>query len=116
MKIERFVYGMFNGKIYLLKTDGVDKILSYKNFYYLKNLTEMDNNKYLWLPTEQVVAVPHVTKVEDGDGRTWVQNQTLLIKIHDYLQLTNPHLTLAQFFLPLSDELPESFNPIIVNV
>ena len=107
---------MFNGKIRLLKTEGVDNIISRKNFYYLKNLTETDNNKYLWLPTEQVVAVPQIRRVEDKDGRTWVQNQTLLIKIHDYLQLTIPHLTLAQFFLPLSDELPESFNPIIVNV
>lgn len=114
--MERFVYGMFNGKIYLLKTEGVDNILSNKNFHYLKNLTEEDNNKYLWLPTEQLVAVPHITTVEDQDGRTWVQNQTLLIKIHDYLQLTNPHLLLSKFFLSLTNELPENFDPIIVNL
>jgi hypothetical protein len=81
VKVERFLYGMFNGKIYLLKTEGVNNLLSDKNFQFLRNLREEDSDKYLWLPTEQIVALPHIVKVEDDNGRSWVQNQTLLIKI-----------------------------------
>lgn len=114
MKIQRFLYGMFDGKICLLKTDGVNKILSDKNFQYLRNLQPEDSDKYLWLPTEQVVALPHIETVSDKDGRTWVQNQTLLIPIHDYIQLTNPIQALSKFFLPILDQPPESLEPLKV--
>jgi len=114
VKIERFFYGMVNGKIYLLKTDGVNNLLSDKNFQFLRNLRLQHSDKYLWLPTEQIIALPHITNVEDDDGRIWVQNQTLLIKIHDYLQLTNPHKFFSKFFLPPLNELPKKLEPIKV--
>jgi hypothetical protein len=115
MKIERFLCGMFgDGKIYLLKTDGLNDVLTDKNFQYLRNLTLEYSDKYLWLPTEQVVALPHIENVEDDNGRTWVQNQTLLIPIHDYLQLTNPHQLLSKYFLPLLKEPPESLESLKV--
>ena len=114
MKVERFLYGMFDGKICLLKTDGVNKLLSDKNFQWLRNLRVEDSDKYLWLPTEQVVALPHIEKVSDENGRDWVQNQTLLIPIHDYIQCTNPYKLLSKFFLPILDELPGELEPIQV--
>lgn len=115
MRIQRFLYGMFDGKICLLKTDGVNNILSDTNFQKLRKLTPEDSDKYLWLPTEQVVALPHIETVEDDDGRTWVQNQTLLIPIHDYIQLTNPIQLLSKFFLPVLAEVPKSLEPLEVS-
>ena len=87
-------------------------MLSEKNFQYLRNLKEEDCDKYLWLPTEQIIALPHIITVTDDNGRTWVQNQTLLIKIHDYLQLTDPYKLFSKFFLPSLGDLPENFEPI----
>ena len=105
---------MFNGKIHLLKTNGVNDLLSDKNFQFLRNLSEENSDKYLWLPTEQIIALPHIITVADDNGRMWVQNQTLLINIHDYLQLTNPYQLFSKFFLPPLDELPEKLEPIEV--
>ena len=112
MKIERFLYGMFNGKIYLLKTEGLNTVLSDKNFQFLRNLKEEDSGKYLWLPTEQLIALPDIVTVKDDDGRTWVQNETFLIKIHDYLQLTKPNELLSKHHVLPLEELPESLEPL----
>jgi len=105
---------MINGKIYLFTTNGVSDLLSDKNFQKLRTLREEDSDKYLWLPTEQVVAFPHIVTVEDQNGRTWVQNETLLIKIHDYIQLTNPNHLLSKFFSIPYETLPEKFEPLKV--
>jgi len=99
MKIERFVYGMFDGKICLFTTDGLNSVLSDKNFQRLRTLTVADDGKYLWLPTEQIIAFPHITMVDDDDGREFIQNKTLLVPIHDYLQLTNANEVLSKFFV-----------------
>lgn len=115
MKIERFLYGMFNGKICLLKTDGVNTLLSDKNFQYLRNLTEADSNKYLWLPTEQIIALPHIITVQDENGRTFVQNETLLIPIHDYIRLTDPNKFLSQFFNSEWKDIPEKLESLKID-
>jgi hypothetical protein len=115
MKIERFFYGMIDGKIYQFKTDYLRAVLSDKNFEALRKVTEEDSDKYLWFPSQQLVALPHVTKVEDEDGRTWVQNQTLVMGIHDYLCMTDPSKYLSKFFVPELTEIPEVFEPLEVN-
>jgi len=112
MTIERFRYGMFDGKIVLAKTDGLAAILSDKNFQRLRTLTEEDSGKYLWLPTEQLIALPHITTVEDKDGRTFVQNETLLIPVHDYIRLSNPNRLLASYFTSEWKSNPEKLEPI----
>lgn len=113
--IEQFLYGMFQGKISLLKTDGVNKILSDKNFQILRNLKMEDSDKYLWLPTEQIVALPRIVNVEDSNGRSWVQNHTILIPIHEYIQQTDPKKIFSKFFLPPLEEIPKNLEPIKVN-
>jgi hypothetical protein len=112
MKIERFIYGMFNDKILLLKTDGLNQVLSDRNFQRLRNLTPEDSDKYLWLPTEQLIALPHIKTVEDKNGRTFVQNETLLIRIHDYIHLSNPNQLLSPFFNGNWEKIPEKLEPI----
>jgi hypothetical protein len=114
MKIERFFYGMIDGKIYQFKTDYLRAVLSDKNFEALRNVTEEDSDKYLWFPSQQLVALPRIITVADKDGRTWVQNQTLLIGIHDYLHMTNPSKHLSGFFVPELTEVPEVFEPLEV--
>ena len=113
MKIERFFYGMIDGKIILLKTNGLNKILSDRNFQFLRKLTPEDKNQW-WLPAEQIVALSHVETVEDDNGRTWVQNQTLLIPIHDYINLTKPEEVFHKYFEPTFQKSPEIFEPIEV--
>jgi len=111
MKIERFFYGMVNGKIILLKTKRVNEILSDENFQFLRRLTPNDNKQW-WLPAEQIITLSHIEEINDGDGRAWVQNQTLLIPIQDYIKLTKPHEIFCRFFEPALHELPKTFESI----
>ena len=113
MKIHHFLYGMINGKIVLYKTDQVNQLLTDKNFQILRGLTPEDSDKYLWLPTEQVVALPHIESVSDNNGRSWVLNHTLLIPIHDYLKLTNPNKLLSHLFITQPIE-PAKFEPLTI--
>lgn len=113
MKIQRFFYGMVQDKIVLLKTEGVNAILSDASLQFLRQLTPNDNKEW-WLPTEQIVALCHIEEVEDGNGRTWVQNQTLLIPIHDYIRLTQPHTFFHEYFEPTWEETPKKFESIEV--
>lgn len=115
MKIERFFYGMINGKICQLKTDYLRAVLSDKNFESLRHVTLEDSNKYLWFPSQQLVALPQVRTVSDDDGRTWVQNETLIIGIHDYLSMTDPNKYLSRFFVAELKEVPDSFEALEVN-
>ena len=115
MKIERFKYGMFDdGKVWMPKTDGLNAILSDKNFQRLRELKVEDNEKYLWLPTEQLVAFPRISIVSDEDGRTFVRNETLLIGIHDYLRLSDPKRLLSPYFSSEWKSVPEKLEPIVI--
>ena len=114
MKIERFFYGMVDGKIILLKTDRVNEILSDANFQFLRKLTADDVNEW-WLPAEQIVALSHIETVNDDNGRTWVQNQTLLIPIHDYIKLTKPHNLFHRFFDPVILDTPKTFEALNID-
>ena len=111
MKLYWFRYGMFDGRISLTKSDGLTAILSDRNFQRLRTLTKDDSGKYLWLPSEQLIALPHITTAEDNDGRTFVQNETFLIGIHDYLRLSDPNRLLSPFF---NSERTEMLEPIII--
>jgi len=113
MKIHHFLYGMINGKIVLYKTDQVNQLLTDKNFQILRGLTAEDSDKYLWLPTEQIVALPHIISVNDNNGRSWVLNHTLLIPIHDYLKLTNANKLLSHLFITQPIE-PAKFEPLTI--
>jgi hypothetical protein len=106
---------MIDGKIRQFKTDFLRAVLSDKNFEALRKVTEEDSDKYLWFPSQQLVALPHIITVSDKDGRTWVQNQTLFMGIHDYLHMTRPSKYLSKFFVPELIEIPESFEPLEVN-
>lgn len=120
MKVERIIYGMqtADGKISLLKTPGVNNLLNFKNIEYVKNLKPADSRRYLWFKTEQTIAYPVIIEVADKDpkhgGRTWVQNQTFLVNIHEYLTHTlggkngNPF---EPFVLPELATFPD-INPI----
>ncbi len=115
MKVEAFFYGMIKGKIVLLKTDSVTNIISDSSFQFLRKLTPQDNNVW-WLPTEQIVAISKIIEIDDNDGRTWVQNETFLVPISDYLKLTNPQSIFQKFFeIPVND-LPLSFEPLQIEV
>jgi hypothetical protein len=122
MKIERILYGMQtgDGKIELLKTSGVNSLLSFKSQDIIRNLKPKDSGKYLWFKTEQTIAYPIIIDVADKDpkhgGRTWVQNQTFLINIHEFLSyvLNNNENPLNAYVLPEQEKFPEQFDSIII--
>ena len=121
MKVERIFYGMqtSNGKISLVKTSGVNNLLSYRNIEYIKGLKPVDSHKYLWFRTEQTIAYSVIIEVEDKDpkhgGRTWVQNQTFLVNIHDFLTHFIDHNNpFADLVLSEVDVLPDTFNAITI--
>ena len=122
MKVERILYGMqtADGKIALLKTAGVNNLLSFPSQEVIRNLKPQDSHRYLWFPTECTIAYPVVVEVADKDpkhgGRTWVQNQTFLVNIHEYLTHTlcsssNPFEALIK---PEYDRFPEHFEALNV--
>ncbi len=98
MKIEHFFFGMVDEKINMWKSDGVNNLISDQNLQFLRTLSLEDSDRYFWLPTEQVIALPHIVQVTDKAGRDFIQNHTLLLTIHQYLQLTNPFSLLKPFF------------------
>ena len=120
MKVERILYGMqtHDGKIMLLKTPGVNNLLTFKNIEYIKGLKPADSKSYLWFKTEQTIAYPVIYEVADQDpkhgGRTWVQTQVFLVNIHDYLTytLSGSNTPFTNYILPELDKFPEFFDPI----
>lgn len=123
MKIERLYYGMFTGtgKIGLMLTPKVRSLVQPQNIEYIKALQPEQSKRYLWLPSEQVVAYPVVTEVKDereGMGnRPWVQNQTFIMTVHDYISATQQQSFLSlvepHILEPLED-YPESWNALTV--
>ena len=122
MKIERILYGMqtADGKIDMKLTNGVRNILASKNIEYIRQLKPADSNKYLWFKTEQTIAYPVIVEVADKNpthgGRTWVQNQTFLVNIHDFISHflgngSNPFNALIQ---PELEKFPDVFDAVNV--
>ena len=103
MSIEHFFYGLLDGKIVYLKSNGVNDLISDKNLQRLRTLTIKDSEHYLWLPTEQVIALPHITETADQFGRKCIQNQTLLIPVHEYIQQSKPYQIFAEWFKSLKE-------------
>jgi hypothetical protein len=122
MKVERILYGMQtgDGKISLLKTAGVNNLLSFKNLEYIRNLKTKDSRQYLWFKTEQTIAYPIIIDVADKDpkhgGRTWVQNQTYLVNIHEFIShvLGNGGNPFEKLVMPELEKFPDSFESINV--
>ena len=122
MKIERILYGMetTTGKIALLKTPGVNNMLSFKNIEYIRNLKPADSHRYLWFKTEQTIAYPVIIDVADQDpkhgGRTWVQNQTFLVNIHEFIShvLCNGGNMFEKLVMPEYQFFPDDFNTLDV--
>jgi len=114
MRIERLFHGMIDGKVYLLKTDGLNKLLTDKSIQRLRELTIAESDRYQWFPTEQAVAVPHITMVNDEDGRVFVQNETRVMGIHDYLQWTNAENQFSKIPFTKFKTIPETFEAIEV--
>ena len=114
MPIEHFLYALFpDGKLGLIKTSGVNKILTDKSMEFLRKKT--CNGEPYWLPTEQVVAIQHIEQATDKDGREGVWNHTLLIPIGEYIRLTDPCKLFSKYFIPkisVFDKSPESLEPI----
>ena len=122
MKVERILYGMetATGKIALLKTPGVNNLLTFKNQEYIRNLKPQDSNQYLWFKTEQTIAYPVIITVADQDpkhgGRTWVQNQTFLVNIHEFISHTlgNGGNIFEKLVSPEYQQFPDDFNALQV--
>jgi len=121
MKVERIIYGMetASGKIRLLKTSGVNDLLTFQNIDYIRNLKPADSGRYLWFKTEQTIAYSIIIEVADQHpdhgGRTWVQNQTFLVNIHDFLShFITSNNPFTAFILPELEVFPEDF--VAINV
>ena len=119
MKIERILYGMQteDGKILTKYTSGVTNMLKPKSRDFIKSLKPSDSHKPLWFPTEGTIAYPVIIEVAvkdpDQGGRTWVQNQTFLVEIHDFLAPTlNGGALFDRFTLPELTKFPEFFEAV----
>jgi len=124
MKIERILYGMQtkDGKIDKIKTAGVNNLLTLQNQEKIRILKPTDSHQYLWFKTEQTIAYPIIIDVADKDpkhgGRTWVQNQTFLVNIHEFFTYVqsgkNPFEAFNQAYLGELEVFPDNFNALTV--
>jgi hypothetical protein len=124
MKIERIIYGMQtgDGKIFVVKTAGVNSLLTTQSFERIKKLTSADSHCYLHFPTERTLAYSIIIDVADKDpkhgGRTWVQNQTFLVSIKDFLDYTqsgkNPFAAFDALVQPSYSQFPQFFEAVNV--
>jgi|WetSurMetagenome_2_1015567.scaffolds.fasta_scaffold189616_1 hypothetical protein len=115
MKIERILYGMqtSDGKIAFLKTSGVNTLLQFKSIEYIRTLKPKDSKQRLYFKTEGTLAYPYVVEVADKHpdhgGRTWVQNQTFLVTINDFLDYVQAGKNPFQIFEGLIQQSYEQF-------
>lgn len=125
MKIERLIYGMqtADGKILMPFSEGVRDLLTQKSIDHIRMLKPHDSRRYLWFKTEQTLAYSVIVEVQDkrsdSDGhRTWVQNQTFLMNIHDFFRCSqqgvNPFQVFEQNLQPEMEVFPEVLSPLNV--
>jgi hypothetical protein len=91
--IGQFQYGLFdNGKIELVISKEVPDLISYTNVRKLARTVKTDG-EVNWLGTEGVIAISFIRNFEDTKergGRDGKMVKTFLIRVQDYLKLTNP--------------------------
>ena len=122
MIVERILYGMqtADGKIFTKYSNEsrIQQMLMPKSRALIHSLKPKDSGKYLWFKTEQTIAYPIIREVTDQHpdhgGRTWVQNQTFLVGIHDFLThyLNNSANPFESLMLPELEEFPEFIEPL----
>jgi hypothetical protein len=124
MKIERMLCGMqtVDGKILSKYSKGVLDILQPKSRDRIKALQSKDTESCLWFKTEQVIAYSVIIDVYCKDpsqgGRTWVQNQTFLVNIHEFIPYVqsgkNPFDVFKLLVQPEYDKFPDIFDALQV--
>lgn len=115
MKIECILCGMqtSNGKILAKYTDGVVDMLMPKSRDVVKSWRVQDSRKPKIFKTEQVLAYPVIIEVADKDpahgGRTWIQNQTYLVNIPEFIihTLNNGGNPFESLVLPELEVFPD---------
>lgn len=112
--MEQFLYGLYpDAKYHLLTSPCARSILCDANFHILRTRVT-NNDEPDWLPTEQVVAIQRITKVNYGNGLNGVRNHTLLIPIAEYIRVTNPFKLFSKYFFKQEDEPPTHLEPITI--
>lgn len=94
---EHFIYGLFPDGYKLLKSKGVNQLLSSQSLYMLRQLRE---SKKLWWDSERVVTVSHVESAQDQFERDGVWNHTVVVPIITYLQIIHPSELSTSYRLP----------------
>ena len=85
MICEHFIHGHFNGVGYkLIKTDGVDKLISTKTLNILKGYDS--DKKVFWPYPENVFSFTFTHNGSDEYGRRTVWNHTMLVSVEEYLK------------------------------
>jgi hypothetical protein len=117
MKVERIICGMQkkDGKILSKYSNGILDVLHPKSRDKIKSLEAKDNETYLWFKTEQILTYSLIRNVSCSDpdqgGRTWPQNQTFLVNIHDFILYVkegkNPFDAFKSLMQPEFDMFPE---------
>lgn len=112
IECEHFVYGPFPNVGYkLIKSSGVDKLLTAERINYLCRLTPNNKQRVVmaWLKEEDLVSISYIQKTQDDYGRTGVWNHTVLVKVRDFLSMVPPD-NFAKHFIQVTPVPPE--NPL----
>lgn len=112
MRFEHFLYGAFNGVgIRLVKSPGVDQILSRKSLTYLLRLD--GESPIQTLTPENYVAVTYLRNDKDEYDRRTTWNHTILVPMRDFFTL-NPPTMFNPYFISELSEPPVSLKPLKV--
>lgn len=120
IQCEQFVFGYFPDKkaIRLIKTRNLTQQVNEATIIELCRQgggLETEHWTYSYLPTENLIAVTYLKPTKDDHGRNGVWNNTLFIKVLDYLKLSNPIKLFKPYTLHSAEEVPKNLEPINVS-
>ena len=111
MKAEQFVYGLFDHYgIKLIKSPGLNDLLTGENIDYLCKLEKPKEYSNLW--PNGVITVTRISHAKDEYGRDGVWNHTIAVRLMDYLAYVQPSKALNLHFVDRLDEPPKELKPI----
>jgi hypothetical protein len=115
---EHFLHALFpDVGIKLLKSPRLWQLVDTPLQTYLQHLADHATEPtviQMWFPDRNLISVSYVKPVTDQHGRQGTWNHTIIVKIDEFLQISQPSTILSPFLIRSLDAPPQVFPPIEV--
>lgn len=117
VRCEHFIYALFPTGYKLLRSPGLDKVLSKRNLSYLCHISDRREEEatiQIWFPDEKILSISSIHPVADQYGRHGLWNHTIIISIDDYIQLTQPSNIFKPYFISKLPDPNTALKPLLI--